>query len=229
MLQHPSSSKADTHGLDRLHHSVDDVRRLLKHVGPNEVHQMLQRIFTAQPSHPQCHVLHHSAGSLPMNQITVHQCVLKQRGHRIHVVLAHFADVLEEEGQCLEHTVLDVQFRQPVFVEERRKNSEWTAGFRHDGNSNSCAYPVLPFLYLKIVEEHCKHVLGTNSLGNVSKSVHGGPTNGLFVCLKHIEQFKTNAHPLLGRNKLGTTISNTPDQVDAILLHLLVTISQNWR
>ena len=41
-----------------------------------------------------------------ISDLPVHECVLEERRDGVDVVLAHLADVLEEEGERLEHAVL---------------------------------------------------------------------------------------------------------------------------
>lgn len=56
------------------------MRRCLKHVGPHIVEQVVQRVFTAEAVDAERHVLHHSASSLSVDQISAGQ------GHNQHLM-----------------------------------------------------------------------------------------------------------------------------------------------
>ena len=50
-----------------------------------------------------------------------------------------------------------------------------------------------------------------------------------FVRLEHLEELEADAHPLLGGDELGAAVGDAPDEVDAVLLHLLVAVAQDRR
>ena len=54
-----------------------------------------------------------------MDEIAIDKGILKERSDSINVILAHFTNVLEEEGERLEHAVLHVQLRRSVLVHQR--------------------------------------------------------------------------------------------------------------
>ena len=95
-----------------VHYEVDEKKKACGIIeeGVTKVEEMLQRVLAPQPIHPQSQMLHHRRRRLPVHEVTVHERVLQKRGHRVDVVLAHLANVFEEEGEGLEHAVLDVEF-----------------------------------------------------------------------------------------------------------------------
>mmetsp|Transcript_29025 Transcript_29025/g.67289 ORF Transcript_29025/g.67289 Transcript_29025/m.67289 type:complete len:780 (-) Transcript_29025:1289-3628(-) len=188
---------------------------------------MREGILTAKTEHAQCHMLDHTRRRLSMDEVAVHQGVLQQRGDSVNVVLAHLTNILEQKRQRLEHTVLHVELWDSVLVEQGRQDSERATGLSDNSNSDSGAHAILSLLHLEIVEEHRKHILGTNGLGNVTKSVHCRAADCFLVRLEHVQQLKTNSHPLLGGHKLCAAVRNATDEVNAVLLHLLVSILQN--
>ena len=64
--------------------------------------------------------------------------------------------------------------------------------------------------------------LWANGFGDVAKRVDGGAADGLLVCLQHVQQLKADAHPLARRHVARTPVGDAPHQVNAVLLHLLV-------
>lgn len=55
----------------------------------------------------------------------VHECVLQQWCDSIDVVFTHLSNVLKQEREGLEYTVLHIEFRHTVFVHECRQHCEW--------------------------------------------------------------------------------------------------------
>ena len=100
---------ADAEALDGGHEGLDDVRRGLEDVGPGVVEEVDEGVLAAEAEHAQAHVGEDGHGGLAVHQVAVHERVLEQRRHRVDVVLAHLADVLEHEGERLEHAVLHVE------------------------------------------------------------------------------------------------------------------------
>mmetsp|Transcript_67790 Transcript_67790/g.141343 ORF Transcript_67790/g.141343 Transcript_67790/m.141343 type:complete len:562 (-) Transcript_67790:1430-3115(-) len=229
VLQHAAGAERDAHGLDGVHDGVDHVRALLEDVGPHEVEQVCKRVLAPEPKHAERQVLDDGGGRLPVHEVAVHECVLQQRRHGVHVVLAHLADVLEEEGQRLEHAVLHVELRQAVLVEKGREHGKRAARLRHNRNRHRGAHAVLSLLHLEVVEEHGQHVLRADGFRNVAEGVDGRAADRLLVRLEHVEELEADAHPLLGAHKLGAPVGDAPDEVDAVLLHLLVPVAQNRR
>lgn len=109
---------AHAHALDRRHERLNDVRRRLEYVRPDVVEQVRERVLAPEAEHAQRHVSDRRHRGLTMHEIAVHESVLEQRRHRVNVVLAHLADVLEHERQRLEHAVLHVQLGHAILVHE---------------------------------------------------------------------------------------------------------------
>lgn len=65
-----------------------------------------------------------------------------------------------------------------------------------------------------------EHVLRADGLCDVPEGVHRRPSDGLLVRLQHLQQLEADAHPLASAHVLGPAVGDTPDQVDAVLLHL---------
>ena len=78
----------------------------------------------------------------------VHEGVLEQRRDRVDVVLAHLADVLEEERERLQDAVLDVELRHAVLVHEAGQHGEGGARLGDDGDGDRGADSVLALLDL---------------------------------------------------------------------------------
>lgn len=90
----------------------------------------------------------------------VHQCVLQKWRDSVDVVFAHLSDVLEQEGQWLEHTVLYVELWHTVFVHESGQDSERGAGLSDDGDGHGCADTVLTLLDLQVIEKSGQDIVG---------------------------------------------------------------------
>ena len=63
-------SQSDSHSLDGIHEGLDEMRRRLEDVGPDEVHEMREGVLTPEAEHAERHVLDGGAGRLTMNQIS---------------------------------------------------------------------------------------------------------------------------------------------------------------
>mmetsp|Transcript_16350 Transcript_16350/g.54741 ORF Transcript_16350/g.54741 Transcript_16350/m.54741 type:complete len:351 (+) Transcript_16350:350-1402(+) len=190
---------------------------------------MSQGILASKSVHTQGKVLYHSARSLPVHQVTIHKGVFKKWGNSIDIILAHLSDVLEKERQRFQNSVLDIELGQTILIQQRREDSERSASLSNDSNCNRCTHTILPFLYLQIVEKNSQHVLRANGFGDVAKSVDSSTTNGLLVRLEHIQEFETDTHPFLGRDKLRSPVCNTTNQIYTILLNFLMSVPQDWR
>ena len=73
----------------------------LEDVRPHAVEEMVERVLASEPEHTQGHVADGGRRDLAMNKVTFHEGVFEKGNHRVDVVLAHFADVLEEKGERL--------------------------------------------------------------------------------------------------------------------------------
>mmetsp|Transcript_9934 Transcript_9934/g.17038 ORF Transcript_9934/g.17038 Transcript_9934/m.17038 type:complete len:221 (-) Transcript_9934:402-1064(-) len=188
---------------------------------------MDERVLTPEASDAEGEVLDGAGGGLPVHEVAVHESVLQQGGDGVDVVLAHLADVLEEEGQRLEHAVLHVELRHAVLVHERGEHGEGRARLRHDGDGHRCAHAVLPLLHLQVVQQRRQHVLRADSLGDIAEGVDGGTADALLVRLEQLQQLEADPHPLPRRHKLRPAVGDPPHQVDAVLLHLLVPVLED--
>lgn len=54
----------------------------------------------------------------------VHECVLQQRCDSVDVVFAHLSNVLKQEGQGFQHTVLDVKLWDSILIHKCRQHCE---------------------------------------------------------------------------------------------------------
>ena len=172
---------------------------------------MDESILAPKTGHAERQVLDGRTRRLTVNRVPVYQSVLKHWCYGVDVILAHVTNVLEHEAQGLQHTILDVELRDTVFVHKGRQDSERTTSLRNDGNSDGCTDTHLPILNLEVVEQRVEDVLWTDSSGNVAERAHSSATNGLLMGFEHFQQLEADSHPLLGRHKLGTTIGNPSD------------------
>ena len=62
-------AEGDPHSVDGVHERLDEMRRRLEHVRPDEVHQVRERVLAAEAVDAQRHVLDGGAGGLPVNQV----------------------------------------------------------------------------------------------------------------------------------------------------------------
>jgi len=227
------------------------VGRGLEDVGPGVVEEVDEGVLAAEAEHAQAHVGEDGHGGLAVHQVAVHERVLEQRRHRVDVVLAHLADVLEHEGERLEHAVLHVELWQgetervsqreregergrtptghAVLVHEAGQDGEGRAGLGDDGDGDGGADAVLALLDLEVVEEGGEDVVGADGLGDVAEGVDGGAADGLLVRLEQLEQLEADAHPLAGAHELGAAVGDAAHQLDAVLLHLLVPVLEDGR
>ena len=107
-------------GFDRLRHSVDDVRRRLKYVGPSVIDQMRHGVFASKTSASQGEMLYRHRRSLAVYQISIHERVFEQRRDGVDVILSHLSNVLEQTRQRFQHAVLHVALGHAVLIHERR-------------------------------------------------------------------------------------------------------------
>lgn len=94
-------------------------------------------------------------------------------------------------------------------------------------DGDGTADTTLTLLNSQVGEEDAEDVLGTDGLGDVSERVDGRSSNSLLVRLEEVEELEADSHPLSGRDKLGSSIGDTSNQVDRGLLYLLVSIAEN--
>ena len=78
-MQHDAGPQRHPAAVNGPHHTIDEVRAVLKHVGPHVVEQVGECVLTAQPCDAKSQVLHHSSSSLPVHQVTVSQGILQDR------------------------------------------------------------------------------------------------------------------------------------------------------
>lgn len=147
-------TESDTHGLDSFEHGSDNVGtrckgarrsanssrkkgrgRTLKDVGPDQVEEMLVRILVPKSSGPEREMLDDRSGRLAMNEVSVGEGVLEAGDDGVDVVLAHLANVLEEERHGLETTVANVELGRAILVENSGDAGEGSASLGDD----SCA------------------------------------------------------------------------------------------
>mmetsp|Transcript_7468 Transcript_7468/g.20382 ORF Transcript_7468/g.20382 Transcript_7468/m.20382 type:complete len:356 (-) Transcript_7468:1799-2866(-) len=164
---------------------------------------------------------------LPVDEVAVDERVFEQRGHSVHVVLPHLCDVLEQEAGGLEHAILHVHIWRAVLVHQRGDDGEGRAALRDDGNGHRRADPVLSVLDLEIVEKGHKHVLWSDRLRDVPKCGNRCASNRLAGRAKHIQELEADAHPLFGVDLVGRAVRDRADELDGLLLHLVVPVSQN--
>lgn len=223
-------------------------RLTLEHVRPDEVHQVKVSVLIAESSSSEREMLDDSSRRLTMNLVSVGEGVLEAGDDRVDIVLAHLADVLEQEGHGLQATVADVQLGCAVLVEDGGNAGEGSTGLSNDGcggaeksasgrrsatrrltDGDGTADTRLTLLHPQVGEQNTQHILRSDSLGDVTERVDGSTTNGLLVRLEQVEQLETDAHPLASGDELGSTIGDTSDEVNGSLLHLLVSIAENGR
>mmetsp|Transcript_11071 Transcript_11071/g.44852 ORF Transcript_11071/g.44852 Transcript_11071/m.44852 type:complete len:373 (+) Transcript_11071:170-1288(+) len=212
-----ADAERDDEGLDGLEDGGDDVGRGLEDVGPDVVHEVDEGVLAAEAGDAEREVLDRRRGGLAVDEVTVHEGVLEERRHGVDVVLAHLADVLEEEGERLEDAVLDVELGNAVLVHERGEHGERRARLGDDADRDSRADAVLALLDLEVVEQRVEHVLRAYRLGDVAERVDRRAADRLLVRLEHLEELEADAHPLARGDELGPAVGDAPDEVDAVV------------
>src|SRR6266480_4017349 len=152
-----------------------------------------------------------------MNLISIGKSVFKKRSDGIDVILCHLSNVLKEEGHGLDHTVLNIQFGNSIFVHQCRQNGEWCTSLGDDTNCNCCADSALTFLDTQIVQESCQNIAWTDSFGNVTEGVVGSATNSLAMGFEHVKQLEADPHPLPSIDTLRASVGNATNEIDGIL------------
>lgn len=188
---------------------------------------MHHRVLAAQAHHAERHVLDHAGGGLAMHLVAVDEGVLEEGRDGVDVVLCHFANVLEEEGERLEHAVLDVELGDAVLVHERGEHGEGGAGLGDDADGDGGADAGLPLLHAQVVEQRGQHVLGADGLGDEAEGVVGGAADALFVGLEHVEELEADAHPFPGVDAFGPAVGYAADEVDGVFLDFLVAVAED--
>lgn len=115
------------------------MRTVLKEIGPDVVQKMQQSILAPIPLNRKSQMLDGCCCCLSMNNVLVSQGILEQRSNCVDIILCHFPNVLEHEGQTLQDTILNIQFLHSVFVHQGWQRCERAAALRNDGNGNCCA------------------------------------------------------------------------------------------
>ena len=112
-----------------------DRKRLLtlKDVGEDEVEEMQVSVFDAETGRAEREVLDDRSGRLSVHLVAVGQSVLEAGQDRVDIVLAHLADVLEQERHGLQATVADVELWRAVLVQDGGDAGERTASLGNDG------------------------------------------------------------------------------------------------
>ena len=125
--------------------------------------------------------------------------------------------------------MLDVQLGRAVFIKNGRQTCEGPARFGDNRNRDRRTHTALSFLDTKVGQKHLQDILWSNRSRNVPKAVNCRTSHSLLMCLQQIEQLKANAHPLTRTHKLGTTVSNTANEVDTRFLYPLMAIAEDGR
>lgn len=124
---------------------------------------------------------------------------------------------------------LHVELWDPVLVHQSRKHGERRACLCNDGDRHGSAHSILPLLHLEIIQKGGQDILRANRLSNVAKRVDGSASDGFLVCFQHVKQLKTDAHPLACGHEFRAAVRDPSNQVNAILLHNLVSVLEDWR
>jgi hypothetical protein len=90
-------------------------------------------ILVSESSGTEGQVLDDGSRRLTMNLVAVGEGVFEAGDDRVDVVLAHLADVLEQERHGLQATVADVELGRAVLVEDGGDAGEGTASLGDDG------------------------------------------------------------------------------------------------
>lgn len=110
VVQHHTGPQRKPAAIDGPHDPVDQVRTVLKHVGPHEVEQVRERVLAAQPSNAQGQVLHDCSCCLPVHQVTVCQRILhEQQSSTTCVTLSRKHETAQHQlgGKLKQHRVHD--------------------------------------------------------------------------------------------------------------------------
>ncbi len=130
--------------------------------------------------------LHHGRGGLAVDQVAVHERVLQQRRHGVDVVLAHLADVLEQERQRLEHAVLHVQLRhlharRRARARQRRAHDAARALLPHPRRRGVCGSAAAQCCHRTRSVAALKHNLGRTASRHAPARLHRPQAGGARV------------------------------------------------
>ena len=229
IIHHGPGADRKPNRINGLNNAVDDVRARLEEVGVQQVEEMEHGVLAAEPHDAEGDVLDDACGCLAVHLVAVDEGVFQERGNGVDVVLGHFADVLEEEGEGFEDAVLHVELGDAVFVHEGREDGEGGAGFGDNADGDRGADSTLAFLDAEVVEEGGEDVLGSDGFGDEAEGVVCRATDAFFVRFEHVEELETDPHPLPRVDTLGSAVCNTTDKIDRVFLHLLVPVPQDRR
>ena len=144
-----------------------------------------------------------------MNWISFNERILQEGDNAVDVVLSHVTNILEHEAKRLQNAILNVEFRDSIFIHECRENSERPTCLCDNSNCDCGADTHLAILNLEVVQQCMKDILGTDCSGNESKCTNSGPANRFFMGLQHFQQFKADTHPFFRRHKLSAAICDS--------------------
>lgn len=113
-------AKGNTHSFDSLHNGTDNVRRGLKAIWPDQIHQVKHGIFTSKTGNTKGQVLHDDTCRLTMDKITIGERILEHGDNRVNVVRRLRSDILEDERERLQTTRSNIEFGCSVFVQDSR-------------------------------------------------------------------------------------------------------------
>ncbi|GIX65610.1 uncharacterized protein BcabD6B2_50450 [Babesia caballi] len=229
VVQDHARPQRHSEAVDGVEAALRQVRARLEDVGPHVVEQVDQRVLAVEARHPQRQVLAGPGRRLPVHEVAVHQRVLQQRRDCVYVVLGHFANVLEEEAQRLEHAGLYVNLRHAVLRHQRWQHRVRQASLGHNCNCDSRAEAQLPLLHPQVVEQRRHHVVGADGPRDVAERVHSGAADALLVGLEQLQQVEADAVPLLGRDQVPSPVRDAAHQLNHVFLHLFVAVLQNGR
>mmetsp|Transcript_14835 Transcript_14835/g.27810 ORF Transcript_14835/g.27810 Transcript_14835/m.27810 type:complete len:260 (+) Transcript_14835:247-1026(+) len=227
VLQNHVRTKSNHQSLNCVKHGLYDVRTLFKDIWPHKIQQMKKSILASMACYTKSKVFDCCTTSLTVDGIAIHQSILEKGCHCVHIVLPHFTNVFKHETQRLEDSILNVDFWNTIFVHKSREDSEGAASLRNNGYSYCCTNTHVAVLDFEVVQESVQDVLWTNGSGDEPECANCSTFNGLLVRLEHLQQFKTDSHPLLCRNKFCSPVGNTSNQINAVLLHFLVSVPQD--
>ncbi len=172
-------------------------------------------------------MLDHAGGGLAVDLVAVDEGVLEEGGDGVDVVLGHLANVLEEEGEGLEHTVLHVELGHAVLVHERGQDGEGRARLGDDADGHGRVDARLALLHAQVVEQGGEHVLRADGLGDEAEGVVGRTADALFVRLQHVEELEADAHPLARVDAFRAAVGDAPDEVDGVFLDFFVPVAED--
>jgi hypothetical protein len=104
--------------------------------------------------------------SLPMHEVAIHKSILQQWSNSIYIILPHLSNILEQETQRFEYSVLYVQLGYTVFIHEGGQYGEWRTGLGYDSDGHRGTHTVLTLLDLRkrrrLTFNNIKEIKGRN-------------------------------------------------------------------